>query len=138
MLEQGAESLQSGHSKSDGDEVRIDAPECTQRDSSMPLDDDQKPPDVAMAADHTEDSIKDEPHRLESGADQLGARMISSSVPPTIDDPEVDWCDSQQGSPTMPDIPMFGGGSISDQPAMELSWDVEAPDDQKVAAAVPA
>ena len=91
-----------------------------------------------MATDHMDDSVKDEPHRLESGADLLGERMISSSVLPIIDDLEVDWCDSQHGSPTMPDVPMFGGGSISDQPAIELPGDVEAPDDHKITAAVPA
>ena len=45
------------------------APDCTNDDSSVLLDDDQKPPDIAMAADHAEDAVNDDPHRLEPGTD---------------------------------------------------------------------
>ena len=34
-------------------------------------EEDQRPPDVAMAPDHTDDSIKEEPHRVQSAEDQL-------------------------------------------------------------------
>ena len=97
-------------------------------------------PDVAMAPDHTDDSIKEEPHRVQSAEDRLGELMIASSVPPSIDDPEadVDWNESQRGSPIVPDIPMFGGGTIPDQPSPALPLGVEVPGDQGSAASIDA
>ena len=68
----------TGQFKVEDEEMPLTAPDCTNDDSSMLLDEDQKPPDIAMAADHTEDAVKDDPHHVEPGADQLP----DSFVPP--------------------------------------------------------
>ena len=93
-----------------------------------------------MAPDHTDDSIKDKPHRVQPAEDRFGELMIASSVPPSIDDPEadVDWNESQRGSPIVPDIPMFGVGTIPDQRSPALPLGVEVPGDQGFAAAIDA
>ena len=99
------------------------SPVAQHEQTNIECDDEEehRPPDVAMAPDHTDDSIKDEPHRVQPAEDRFGELMIASSVPPSIDDPEaeVDW-NEPPPSPVLRDIPMFGGGIISDPPSPAL------------------
>ena len=49
----------------------LTVPDVTNDGASTSLDEDQRPPDITMSADHTGDAVKDDPHRLEIGTGQL-------------------------------------------------------------------
>ena len=139
MLTPGIASSQAGGAteqfKFEDEAMRLTVPDDTNDGASTLLDEDQRPPDITMSDDNTDDAVKDDPHHLEIGAGQFSDSYVPYTVPGG--DPEADYeVESHQGSP-LPDHAIFGGGPTFEQPSITApSLVVEAPDDQDVASAI--